>query len=125
MTEKQAQFDFQFVIPTDDVLIQAQTLLQSDVQNHRDIAKVVTELTAIQKQIQDDISKDGTVDLAPWLDYWFGDTIETAQHLKQSDAIDVSRVAHILLDQEAAIIRSKESFLNEMKRLAVQPKHED
>ncbi len=118
------QFDFQFIIPTDAVLASAKVLLISDIQQHRDIAKVVVELTDIQKAIQAEIMKDGTVDLAPWFDYWFGDTIETAQQLKNSASVDISHVAHVLIEQEAGIIHSKESFLKEMKRLGVRPKQD-
>lgn len=129
MPSRMTKMDFRFVIPTDVVLSNANDLLMSDNQDHRDIGKVVTDLTVIQKTIQESIqhemTNDGTVDLAPWFDYWFGDTIETAQRLKDSPQIPVSHVAHVLLDQESAIIHSKESFLKEMKRLDVRPKHDD
>lgn len=118
---QQFKVDFQFVIPTEAVLLSAQTMLQSPHQEYRDIAKVVIELTTLQRFIQTEMINDGNVDLSPWFDYWFGDTLETAESVKSSTDQEACLVAAILLDQEEAIIHSKESFLNEMKRLNIRP----
>ena len=80
-------------------------------------------MTSEASKVQQTIAANGNVDFAPYFDFWFGDSIASASTLLDSNDDNVHNLAQCLIDHEKAILESKKGFLDEMKRLGVQPKH--
>jgi hypothetical protein len=99
----------------------ARASVTSPDENYRSVAKAVLDVTAEALSIQKAIAEDGRVDLAPYFDFWFGDAVGCANKLLQYDDKEARHLGQCLIDLEKASIKSKESFLAEMKRLGIQP----
>lgn len=121
MSDQHARIGFEFVIPADQLLASAREMLASPIQEYRDIAKAVLEVTDISLDLQHRLSSQIEADFAPYFDYWFGDAIEAAKRHKASSDKGVAAVAESLIAQEEAIVHSKEAFLLEAKRLNIRP----
>lgn len=119
--QKEFQFDFQFVEPVETVMAAACKLVNSPDENRRSVAKAVLDVTAAGRTIKDALVENRDADLAPYFDFWFGDSITCAEKLLHSDDQDARLLAECLIAMEKATIQSKESFLAEMKRLGVRP----
>ena len=118
---KQFQFSFEFITPAERVMAFARASIASHDENYRSVAKAVLDVTAEALSIQKAIAEDGRVDLAPYFDFWFGDAVGCANKLLQYDDKEARHLGQCLIDLEKASIKSKESFLAEMKRLGIQP----
>lgn len=121
--EKAFKFDFQFIEPSEAVMEAAQKLRESPDEDRRCTAKALLDVTAAGRAIKDAIIEDRDVDLAPYFDFWFADAVSAAEKLQHADDKDARHLAQCVLDSEKAIIKSKESFLAEMKRLGIKPKN--
>jgi hypothetical protein len=120
--EKVFKFDFQFIEPSEAVMAAAQKFRDSPDEDRRCVAKALLDVTAAGRAIKDALIEDRDVDAAPYFDFWFADAISAAEKLLHSDDKEARYLAQCLIDSEKAIIKSKESFLAEVKRLGVKPK---
>lgn len=121
---RQFRFGFNFIEPGARLLEAARKFADSSDENRRAVAKAVLDVTAAGRAIKDAILEDRDADLAPYFDFWFADSIECAQNLLVSDEKDARQLAECLIQLEQALIKSKESFLAEQKRLEIKPKGE-
>lgn len=101
-------------------------MLQSGIQDERDVAKALLDTTEVtirtQNELRDSTTNNGSCDLAPYFDHWIGDAIDAAARiLKSSVNDDIRNVAKCLIGQSKAISQSKESFLREIKRVGIPP----
>ncbi len=115
------KFSLDFVMPAEMLLNAAKKGKYSSNADIRTVSKALLDLTSEAKTIQREIKKDGNVDLGPFFDFWFVDAIECAERLKSHDDETIVALADCIIDAEQCIIKSKESFLLEMKRLGVKP----
>ncbi len=81
-------------------------------------------MTAAGRAIKNAPLENRDADLAPYFDFWFADSVACAQNLLNSDEKEARYLAECLIQLERAAIKSKESFLAEMKRLGIRPKGE-
>lgn len=122
---KDFSFKLDFVIPADIVVCTANENLDSVDENTRAVSKAILDLTREATKVQAAVAEDGDVDLAPYFDFWFADSIAAANALVKCDdtTAAVRDMAEMLIKQEEAVLKSKAAFLKEMKRLGVKPKH--
>jgi hypothetical protein len=99
----------------------AQKFLSSPDESLRSVAKALLDVTAAGLPIKQAMMEDRDAKLDPYLDFWFGDSINCAEKLVHSDDEEVRHVAECLIDAEKAVIKSKESVLAEFKRLGIKP----
>ncbi len=118
-TGQNFNFQFSFVMPTDQVMEIARTHVDSANEDYRSVAKALLDTTEEATKVKDCIEKDIDVDVAPYLDFWFADAVECAKRLLDSGDHDAGLLAHCLIDAEKATIKSKENMLAEIKRLGL------
>ena len=123
MTDSDSKFNhnFDFLIPADFLLEFARNSHNAQNEDLRAVAKAVLDATHEATTVQKAIAANGKVDLAPYFDFWFGDAIEAANRLIDSDDENTRYLAKCVIGQQKAVADSKESFLREMKRLGVEP----
>ncbi|SRR5216684_818108 len=117
-------FSFSFIEPAPHLLEAARKFADSPEENRRAVAKAVLDVTAAGRAIKEALLQNRDADLAPYLDFWFADSVACAQKLFASDDKEARYLAECLIQLEQAAIKSKESFLAEMKRLGIKPKRE-
>ena len=117
-------FSFSFIEPAANLLEAARHFADSPDENRRAVAKAVLDVTAAGRAIKDALLQNRDADLAPYFDFWFADSVACAQKLLASDDKEARYLAECLIQLEQAAIKSKESFLAEMKRLGIKPKRE-
>jgi hypothetical protein len=117
-------FSFSFIEPAPKLLEAARKFADSPDENRRAVAKAVLDVTAAGRAIKDAIIENRDADLAPYFDFWFADSVACAQRLLDSADEEARYLAECLIRLEQAAIKSKESFLAEMKRLGIKPKGE-
>ena len=115
-------FSFEFIEPSEDVLEHARKLVDSPDENCRSVAKAVLDVVAAGRAIKDALRQKRSVNLDSYFDFWFADATTCAQRLRKSGDQVSRNLAECLIKLEEATIKSKESFLKEMKRLGVKPK---
>src|ERR1700730_2008793 len=113
--KKKFQFSFQFIEPAEPVMAAARKFVASPDENYRSVAKALLDVRDAGLAIKNAIVEDRDADLAPYFDFWFADAIGCANKLLQSDDDEARYIAQCLIDTEKAILKSKESFLAEMK----------
>jgi hypothetical protein len=121
---KEFKFSFQFIEPAGHLLEAARKFADSPDENRRPVAKAVLDVTAAGRAIKNALMESRNADLAPYFDFWFADSITCAQKLLHSNDKEALCLAECLIKLDEATIKSKESFLAEMKRLRVKPKDE-
>lgn len=115
-------FSFSFIEPAPHLLQAARDSADSLDENRRAVAKAVLDVTAAGRAIKDAQLQDHSADLAPYFDFWFADSVECAHKLLASDDKEARYLAECLIQLEQAAIKSKESFLAEVKRLGIKPR---
>lgn len=120
-TKMQFKFSLDFVMPAEILLDAARKGKHSSNVDIRTVSKALLDLTSEATEIQSEILKDGNVDLGPFFDFWFVDAIECANRLQSHDDEIIVALANCIINAEKGIIKSKESFLWEMKRLGIKP----
>jgi hypothetical protein len=115
-------FDFDFVIPAEMTLKTAKDNLGSSDENVRAVAKAIVDVTREATRVQESLRADGNIDLAPYFDFWFADAVAAANKLLNSGNENIRYMAKCLIEQEQAILKSKRSFLDEMKRRGIRPR---
>jgi hypothetical protein len=120
--KKEFKFSFQFIEPAEHLLEAARKFADSPNENCRAVAKAVLDVVAAGRKIKNALAENRDADLAPYFDFWFADSVACAQRLLPSDDKQARYLAACLIELEAAAIKSKESFLAEMKRLGITPK---
>lgn len=118
---QKASFDLDITLPGESMLLLARESAASPNEDLRAVAKAVLDVTAEGAKVQQGFETGGSVDLAPYFDFWFADAITAAERLLHADNEAARSLARCLIDQERAILRSKEGFLEEMKRRGIQP----
>jgi hypothetical protein len=121
MAEQYFRFSWQYIEPGPRLLEAAQKLADSPDEDRRAVAKALLDVTAAGRKIQDAMGENRDVDLAPYFDFWFADAVSSAEKLLQADDQETRQLARCVIDAEKAIIKSKESFLVEQKRLGIKP----
>lgn len=116
MSNDQFRVQISFIVPSGDTLEMARKSLESSDSDKRNVAKSILDATDISIKTRDKFLRNENVDVAPYFDHWFGDTIESAHRLLQSTDIASRNIALSLIALEKDILRSKEDFLIEAKR---------
>jgi hypothetical protein len=119
MAEKQMNLNFEFIKPTEKLMSLARGLVSSPSEDCRAVSKAVLDVTAEADKVRGKLARDENADLAPYFDFWFADAVECANRLIKDENDDVRYLATCLIEIEKAVIKSKESFLAEMKRVGV------
>jgi hypothetical protein len=119
------KLEFQFVIPLDSLLSTARDNLESEDQDIHAVSKAILDHTSESIKIRDAIIADEHVYLAPYVDFWFGDSISAANRLLNHQDESIRLLSKCLIDQEQAALLTKMSFLAEMNRLGAEPNHTD
>ncbi len=113
------ELSFNFILPLGPVLHLAENSVHSDDENLRSVSKAVLDVAREAKKIQSAFEEDRDVDLAPYLDFWFANTIDAANVLLSSTDETTRNLGKCLIEQEKAITNSKAEFLEEMKRRGI------
>jgi hypothetical protein len=121
---KEFQFTFQFIEPAEYLLEAARKFADSPDENRRAVAKAVLDVTAAGRKIKDALAANRHAELAPYFDFWFADSVACAKKLLNSEDKEARYLAECLIELDKATIKSKESFLAEVKRLGIKPKHD-
>ena len=115
---------FDWVRPSNLIIAVACDGVDSTEADVRDVSKALLDLIAEAARIQMGILADGSVDLAPYFDFWFADSIVAANRLLSHDEETIRLLAECLICQEQSLIESKESFLKSMHRLGIKRKRD-
>ncbi len=112
------KYSLDFLIPVDWILDIARRSTDSSDERHRVLGKAILDFTKIAHLTKDNLIQDKDTDLAPYLDFWFGDAIDIAKaSLKDGDS-NLRTLAECVIDQEKSVVKSKEAFLREVKRVS-------
>jgi hypothetical protein len=117
MNQIPAELNFEFLVPVERMLEVARQRLNSADADERNVAKAVLDATRVTKRTQAKLMARVHCDMGEYFDHWMGDALESAERLLQSQELDVRSLATCLIDQSRAMIRSKEMFLAETKRV--------
>jgi hypothetical protein len=79
----------------------------------------IEQIGAVSRNFRRQLEENRGADLAPYLDFWFGDAIVCTEVLQHSEEKDVHYVGPCMIRLEKAAIKSKENVLAEFKRLGV------
>ena len=113
------KFSLGFVMPEEFVLESARGGVESPDVDIQAVSKALLDLTTVAKKVQADILEDISVDLGPYFDFWFADSVAAASRLLNHEQEQVRYLAQCLIDQEKSVLQSREGFLLELKRLGI------
>jgi hypothetical protein len=118
---KRVELSLQFIEPAEHLTATARKFADSPDENRRSVAKALLDVTAAGLAIKKAMENNADADLAPYLDFWFVDSISCAQQLLKYDDAESRNLAQCLIDAEKAVIESKERVLSEIKRAGLKP----
>jgi hypothetical protein len=124
MDRETANLQFQFIVPGDDLLDYARQVSATGTQEQKDVAAAVLRLNEIARDLIPRIQNQTGANLAPYFDFWFGDSVEAAQRLMASPSELDQRLGDVLLKQENVIAGSRHIYLSEAKRVGYARKSE-
>jgi hypothetical protein len=115
---REVDISFQFIVPAEAVMESATKMAASGTSDEKVVGSALLELTDItirtQAAVQDVASKEN-YDLAVYLDYKFGDSLEAANRLKDTPDKDIRYVAETLIRQSEAVESTKSAVLRVTK----------
>lgn len=110
-------------MPAEHLMSFARESTEAQDADLRAVSKALIDVTNEADIVLKQFAADGNVDLAPFFDFWFVDSVDAAKRLLESPDDNIRHLAECLISQEQAIVESKEDFLTETKRLGVKPEH--
>lgn len=116
------EMQFSFSIPEDHVLATARKMAESKNPDEQDVGFNVLRLTDISERTRgavsalNDPSKPGNFDIAVYVDYKFGKSLDAAKRLNSSSEQGVRDVARVLLAQFDSVVKSKAAVVGIMMR---------
>lgn len=123
MTDKRKKFSFslKFIEPVEHLMTTARAFATSPDENRRSVAKALLDVTALGMDLKNAIEENRDADMAPYLDFWFADSVACARKLRHYEDPESRDLAECLISAEQDVIASKESVLSEIKRLGLKP----
>jgi len=109
---KHVDFNFRFIVPAETILDTARRMMTSTNPDEREVGKSVVKVTEASNKTKaalEDSAGDEKYDLAVYLDFNFGNSLEAAKRLVNSIDKEVRYVAETLIAQCKAVKNSKAS----------------
>jgi hypothetical protein len=122
---ERVEITFDILIPSNNIVSAARNHIDSNLEHVRAVAKALLDLTAVASKVKNALALGEDIDLAPYFDFWFADAIDAANAIKDSSDESVRYIAETLIEQENLVLRSKTSFLAQIKKLGYPPHQED
>ena len=104
-----------FINPAENILAFANDSLSSPNEHLRSVAKAVIDITRESKTLQESITSPNP-DIAPYIDFWFGDSLDFARTLLASPDRMSRNLAQCLIAHEESVVASRAAMLEEAKR---------